>query len=275
MHLRKAAVSRLPEGFHLTLRRLLDSVVPERRQRQAIARTNELTAERVLARWETTGRVIGGPFAGMLMSTRTSWGSRFPYRSGSYEMELHGDLNEAIAHRPRVVIDIGCAEGYYAVGLARLLPDAHVYAFDVDPRARELCAELAELNDVAERVTVRGECTADSLAAIDLGTSLVIVDCEGCELTLLDPGVVDGLKSAVVIVEAHDFVEPSTSATLADRFAPSHDVRVVHAEPRTEVPTWIDDVTSEEFRVVANENRPTEPWPMRWLVMTPLSQSQR
>jgi 16S rRNA G1207 methylase RsmC len=32
-----------------------------------------------------------------------------------------------------LAINVGCAEGYFAVGLAMLLPQARVTLFDIDP----------------------------------------------------------------------------------------------------------------------------------------------
>jgi hypothetical protein len=77
--------------------------------------------------------LLGGPFRGMKYS-RDSLLSRngIPILFGSYELELHTVIEEAIAKRFERIIDIGCAEGYYAVGLARRT-GAIVYAFDCDP----------------------------------------------------------------------------------------------------------------------------------------------
>jgi methylase of polypeptide subunit release factors len=52
------------------------------------------------------------------------------------------------------VIDIGAAEGYYAIGFARRLPAARVIASDLDPVARLLCWLLARRNGVGDRVSV-------------------------------------------------------------------------------------------------------------------------
>ena len=139
--------------------------------------------------------VQSGPFAGMSYISEAICSSLVPKLLGSYESELHQVLNQILETDYQNVIDIGCAEGYYAVGLALRLPNARVYAMDVDSRARDLCITLAKANNVAERVVIEGACTHDRLNTLIKGRTLIICDCEGCELQLLDPRLAPGLKN--------------------------------------------------------------------------------
>ena len=43
----------------------------------------------------------------------------------------------------QTVVNVGCAEGYYAIGMARLMPNSLFLAFDINPKAIECCRELA------------------------------------------------------------------------------------------------------------------------------------
>ena len=70
-----------------------------------------------------------GPFAGMSCISEAICSSLVPKLLGSYESELHQVLNQILETDYQNVIDIGCAEGYYAVGLALRLPNARVYAW--------------------------------------------------------------------------------------------------------------------------------------------------
>jgi ribosomal protein L11 methylase PrmA len=92
------------------------------------------------------------------------------------------------------VINVGCSEGYYAVGLARLLSQSRVVAVDVEESAQQVCAEAAELNGVS--VDVVGRCTLEGLAAllVEDPAPLVVMDCDGDELALLDPVAVPQLE---------------------------------------------------------------------------------
>src|SRR5262245_60848059 len=88
-----------------------------------------------------------GPFAGMKYPSVARLGSAcFPKLLGVYERELHPILNSIKDRRYTEILNIGCAEGYYAVGLAMWNPSAKVLAFDIDPRQTAFCADLAALN---------------------------------------------------------------------------------------------------------------------------------
>jgi hypothetical protein len=173
-------------------------------------------------------RVQFGPFAGTLLAESTSWqdGDIVPKILGCYEEELHNSMQKAIERRPEVVINIGCAEGYYATGLARRLPDAYVYAFDTDSKARAACLSAARQNGVGERIDVRAECRAEDLIALVSGRRRVFVvcDCEGGEHELFNMHTLEFLSNTDLIIECHDFYVRDIRTTLSRKFSSSHDV---------------------------------------------------
>jgi hypothetical protein len=155
-----------------------------------------------------------------------------PKLLGCYEAELHDAIQWVISFNFDRIINIGCGEGYYAVGLALRLPSAQVYAFDADPIARRLCDDQARQNAMQEQVTIRGACDVEELSALLDDNTFVLCDCEGCELELLDPDRVPGLKQCVILVELHEFVHPGLTATILSRFAPSHEIACITTEER-------------------------------------------
>jgi hypothetical protein len=209
-----------------------------------------------------------GPFQGMRYVRAVSWGQLVPKLLGSYEAELHEELERLIAGGYDRVVNVGCAEGYYAVGLARRLPSATVYAFDSDAHARYLCRRLATRNGVQERVRVEGTCAPARLGAVVARRTLLVVDCEGCELTLLRPDLVPALAEADLLVELHDFLEPSTSATLVSRFSATHRVTIVDSVERDPAayPCLARLSPKDRAHAVA-EHRPGR---MQWAVLRPL-----
>jgi len=202
-----------------------------RRSQEALTRYRLKLVSRSLAR-QHGFVVLSGPFEGMKYLSEAVCSSLTPKLLGSYEAELHDALNEIIATDYDSVVDIGCAEGFYAVGLAMRLPNAKVYAFDIDAHARELCKTLAEQNGVSARVSVAGECDHKGLQVLTGSRVLVVCDCEGCELGLLDPELVPGLKESDLLVELHDMVDPSITPTLMSRFRPTHDITLIDATER-------------------------------------------
>jgi hypothetical protein len=223
--------------------------------------------------WSKLGRierVLSGPFAGMTYIGAARGSSLVTKLLGTYEMELHPVFGSLPAWQPDAVIDIGAAEGYYAVGLARLLPAAKVIPFDIDPFAVHLMRKLARANGVEQRLDVRAACTPATLeaTAAAFARPLVISDCEGYEDVVLDPAAAPSLRKAMVIVELHEFVAPGVSDRIRARFEPTHDIEIIHTRPRTaaDIPAEARSLPHEITPDDLNEYRPG---PMTWFAMRP------
>lgn len=215
------------------------------------------------------GRVRNGPFAGMHYPQMASAGSSlFPKLLGSYERELHPWIVAGDARDYQAVVNIGCAEGYYSVGLARRWPQVRVHAFDIDARARRLSAELASSNLVAERMHISERCDEASLRALPLPTrSLIISDCEGFESQLFSESLIAALAQHDFLIELHDWYDITISTVLKQRFAATHiveavysvdDVQKVHHYDYTDLAPW----TPHERRALLSEWRP---YVMEWI----------
>lgn len=213
------------------VKRQLDGILGEAPDAQRLA-----MALRLLAKWraqvletalvERSGeRVLSGPFAGMAYPVRSSEGSRNARLIGAYEASLVPVIEEIVAGGYDRVVDVGCAEGYYAVGLALRMPGVRVIARDTDPKAQALCRRMAEANGVAGRVEIGGVVTAAELGALVSGRTVILCDTEGAEEVLLDPVAGPGILGADVLVEVHEGMKAGRIDLLTRRFAPSHEVR--------------------------------------------------
>ena len=212
--------------------------------------------------------VRGGPFEGTVLPESTSWGDGdlAPKILGAYEAELHAHIAKAVARKPDVVVNVGCAEGYYAIGLARLLPAATVYAYDLSEDAQRVCAASAAENGVGDRVMVKGACTAEELVRItkDARHTLIVMDCEGAERELLSDAAVARFGRCDVIVECHDFVDPTITPTIMMALSATHRVENVTevAKDGANYPV-LRSLNSLDRALIVNEFRPTI---MNWLV---------
>jgi hypothetical protein len=168
--------------------------------------------------------VVHGPFQGMKYPGEEAAGSAFiPKLLGSYERELHQILEHLLAKNYPAMVDVGCAEGYYAVGVALRLPQCVVTAYDLDARARELCQRMAAVNGMQDRVQVEAFCDAATLVNFTAsGRSLIICDCEAYEKQLFTPAVREALRGHDILIEMHDFLDVSISSYLIDLFKDSH-----------------------------------------------------
>jgi hypothetical protein len=232
---------------------------------------------RLLAKWRSTalaktyislhGPIIGGgPFAGMTYLEGQAEGSLIARLLGTYESELHPHLRRLSADA-ECIVDIGCAEGYYAVGLARMLPAATVYAYDTSENARSLCRDLAQRNGVADRVVIREEFNPTDFAQFAGRRALIIMDTEGAELDLLRPDLAPDLGSLPLIVETHGVGPDRTIERIRERFEPTHHItRVDQSGKVAEMPDWLMELSHLDQLIAVWE------WRHRltpWLVMEP------
>jgi hypothetical protein len=214
--------------------------------------------------------VQAGPFAGMRYP---DWGLTdidlfAPKLLGIFECELHPALERLISSSPDVVVNVGAAEGYYAIGLALRLPEARVIAFDLNEQRLEQLAGIAELNGVRDRVEiVSAACGHEGLDRCLSGRSAVVCDCDGCEADLLDPARVPALRTVPLLVEVHDLLVEGTTKALREAFASSHDIAQIDTRAR-----FVDDYPELDFMPLVTRQLAISEFrgaPMWWLELTP------
>lgn len=210
-------------------------------------------------------RVISGPFKGMDYVVRASEGSRTARLVGAYEASLHPVIEVILARAPEVVIDIGSAEGYYAVGFALRLPGARVLARDASDAAQVLCRALAVANGVQDRVEVGALFSHADFALCETARSVVICDIEGAEDALLDPVAAPGLCHADILVECHPGAAPGVTDRIAARFAASHRVtRIGRKLDDSGMPGWMEEYSDLDRLITLWEWR-SSPTPWLWM----------
>lgn len=179
--------------------------------------------------------VLTGPFKGMRYIDDRVWGPIEPRWLGTYESELHGVITTVIQRGYETVIDVGSAEGYYAVGLARACPAAIVFSYEVDPWSRRQQRQMCSLNGVSNLFLV-GRCTHDEMVRRATDRTLLICDIEGFERDLLDPKRAPALMKIDILVEVHrcgDVTMKGMENHLRNRFSETHAIEVFFAVPRT------------------------------------------
>ena len=232
-------------------------------------------ALRHLAKWraelvantiaERMGPVIAaGPFQGMIYGVRAAEGSRAARLLGVYEASLAPIIETIVARAYPLVIDLGSAEGYYAVGLARRMPQARILARDENPQAQDLCRALADMNGVAGRVEIGGRMNHADFNICTSQPTVIICDIEGAEDTLLDPARAPGLSAADILVECHDVMHPGLTDRLAARFAASHHVTRINRQLAPILPDWMES-WSDLDRLIALWEWRAGPTPWLWM----------
>jgi hypothetical protein len=235
-------------------------------------------ALRLLSKWRSVliqntllqqqGTVVGsGPLQGLDFLPQSAEGCHIAKLLGCYEQPLQPYIEGAINANYPLVLNIGCAEGYYAVGFARRMPATRVLAFDVNITAQNTCQALAAKNHVQDRVQVGALFKPEDFSTHSGQRVLVLCDIEGGERDLLDPVKSPALANMDLIVESHECLIPGVTRLLLDRFTPTHTITMVEDDGQRQLaaaPTWFKNLAHLDQLLAVWEWRSG---PTPWLVM--------
>lgn len=186
--------------------------------------------------------VLSGPFCGMKYIDKSNGSAFFPKILGCYEKEISPMVENTINSNYRYLIDIGCAEGYYAVGFAYRRKSKNpccVFAYDINKKALFNLQKLAELNNVNNFIKTNGICTHEELNQFNKYKGepiFLICDIEGAEKELIDPSKAPVLLDFDMLIEVHDIrkEDPVIEKTLRNRFQNTHKISIIKCRKRTE-----------------------------------------
>jgi hypothetical protein len=220
-------------------------------------------------------RVRGGPFAGLRYVGESPNPQIAPFLLGLNEMEIWPFVRRLLAPGFDVFVNVGAAEGYYAVGFARFGAVPRVIAYEGDQLGRILTRFMARKNGVNDRLDVRGSCNPELLseAISPFARPALLIDVEGYEEELADPAKVPGLRRATMIIELHEHRRPMADI-LQPRFAATHEIEEVWTRPRApaDLPKNLWPATMffphDRLLELGTEHRSG---PMRWWLLTPKS----
>lgn len=157
-----------------------------------------------------------GPFSGFILGTDYEWGKADIGNMllGLYEKEVLQSLHEVPASH-RTLVDVGAADGYFAIGcLVANLFDT-VYCFESSPEAQKKLSDNASLNHVQDRIEIFGAVTNTlpfelQKKGVDISKCVVLCDIEGGEFEVFDERALKALKDAVILIEIHDWHKNGT-----------------------------------------------------------------
>jgi hypothetical protein len=157
------------------------------------------------------------------------------------------------------------------------MPETRFVAYEIDDSSRNMLQELATLNQVADRLTIRGTCTIEEMKSVLDSTehTCVICDVEGAEAYLLDPLRVPALRDAFILVELHDFIIGGLSEVIRSRFESTHDIEQIRAEVRNQSEFPFKTILTQCFdccpSFAVSDCRPKG---MSWYWMQPKAQAE-
>ena len=224
--------------------------------------------------------VLNGPFKGLKFDGASQCGWPIPMWVGTYESQLHSIIEWAVnSGEYQTIINVGAAEGYYSVGLARLLSRTAIFSYDIDSFARRVQRKLARANGV-RNLSINGRCSYEELTRRIQGRTLIICDIEGFEYELLDPSKCPAIVQADILLELHpiqtNWAEAGRQEMIAlteagrqemlARFGQSHSIQgIQETPPDPKQFEFLSKVlSSSEIQIALQEPRS---FPMSWLWM--------
>jgi hypothetical protein len=218
--------------------------------------------------------------AGLELPLQSSWGGPDVAAKlmGLYECEVVDVLVQAAQGGRSTLIDMGAADGFFAVGCLQNDMFKMAVAYEATEAGRSALGDNAHRNGVADRLKIRGRVEATTIpdlvrSGTNLADAVVLCDIEGGEFDLFTIENLKALRQAVLIIEAHDWsADKDTLDELVDRARKYFDVRrfrtgardlsgieclhdwsdndrwLVASEGRRELGTWIHCVPRSSTR---------------------------
>ena len=219
--------------------------------------------------------VAYGPFKGMKFNPNSTW-SKYDLITqtlGVYEKHILEKLILFSKKQNLHFIDIGAADGYFAIGAAYSNIFKKVYAFDKSEISLKNIIINININGCRDKVVVKGEANYENLkkTIIDCNhCAVILIDVEGFEFELLDEKMLRCFSNSYVICELHPSLVSNgyeKQDQLLSRCKDFFNISTIQRE--TYNPNNFEelDMLSDEKRlIVFGEGRSSN---MKWLVLEP------
>jgi hypothetical protein len=151
--------------------------------------------------------ILAGPFAGVLLE-KLNWGRRdfIAYSGGIYEQEVLSYFVHTKGQF-KTFIDIGAADGYYAVSTLKNDFFEYVHAFEKSSTSREIIRFNAQRNQVSHKLNINGkfDISFEKYLGMDFDweSTLILSDIEGAEFELFDSELLSEISGAHILIELH------------------------------------------------------------------------
>ena len=150
---------------------------------------------------------------------------------GTYEAELHDILYEFKNNKYEEIINVGAAEGYYAIGLSMIFPNTKIRAYEIDPVVFAYTDKMVKHNNKENQIELKNKDALKDFQNINLNQRfLIFVDCERCEFELFDKNISENFFSSDLIIEMH--VNNSDTTIIESNFFKTHYIQRVFCKKR-------------------------------------------
>ena len=218
------------------------------------------------------GKVCFSLFEGMKLNRDTWWGKNDLGAQclGLYEKEILDLFSDKGPFD--TFFDIGAADGYYAIGMLHAQMAKRAICFEASEKGRLAIKDNWLTNNSVGELEIKGEADEASIVKIAselTAKSLVLIDIEGFEFSLLTPNVISRLSECQLIIEIHNWVENFSFKykTLLTNLDLHFEVQAIEFTDRnTQSIPLLRSYTDDNRLLVTSERRPCL---MRFLHLVP------
>ena len=171
--------------------------------------------------------IINGPFKGMKYISESVGSCHMPKILGIYENEIYSILTQFLSMSD-LCVNIGAAEGYYAIGCAMKFPKLQVIAYEMEQAGRDSMLELEKIN-LVNNVIIKKNFTAldfDSIQNMSINSVTYLIDIEGDEKHIFTK-YYSHFKKSNFIIELHDKKSNTIESKLKHFFSDTHSIKTI------------------------------------------------
>ena len=108
-----------------------------------------------------------------------------------------------------ILIDIGAADGFFAIGCLHSKLSKYCYAFEQNEISRLALHKTAEINKVSNQISIMGKVDNQSFLSslpndLELSKTVILCDIEGEEYDFFSETILKKLKKCNLIIEIHN-----------------------------------------------------------------------
>ena len=172
-----------------------------------------------------------GIFKNLKMNHDISWG-RGDIASkiyGFYENKIQQKLKDI--NNP-ILIDIGAADGFFAIGSLKSKICEFCYAFEETKKSRENLFKTAKINNVQKKLSIIGKVTKDNFftllpSKINFSEVTILCDIEGGEFDFFSDEILATIRDSNIIIEIHKNHNKNLEIDLLERVKKYFDVSII------------------------------------------------
>ena len=229
---------------------------------------------------EHNNLVIYGPYKGMFFSENNHWGigDLGPKIIGLYEFEVQNKLLDLVNNfKIENFVNIGAAEGYHAIGIAKKTNVQNFVLYEIDKKGQEILKDNILNNELKKNIEIENEANLNSIYELnkkfDFSKTLFLVDIEGSELNLFNDEILGLLKNSFLIIENHKFLlseaKQNKYQELINKLNDNFSMEIIRNTGRNVSQiNEISNLSENELMMISSESRPKM---MEWFVLTPKS----